>query len=64
MIQTMKKKNHTSAERDKKTSSLTNDSEGQILNYEPDDGMVTHEVIEQIKKLVPQLDFKNAEFLF
>lgn len=62
MLQTMKKSKHSSAERDKNTSNLTNDLESPIPKYEPDDGMVSVECIEAIKKIVPQIDLKNAEY--
>jgi len=32
--------------------------------YEADDGMITDEQIEAIKKIVPQRNFDSAEFLF
>lgn len=60
----MNKNKHRSTEQDKNSSNIINDSEGRIPNYEADDGMVTDVVIEQIKKLVPQIDFNDAESLF
>lgn len=32
--------------------------------YEPDDGLLTYEQLEAIKKLVPQKDFSSAKTLF
>ncbi len=41
-----------------------NTSVNQAPKYEADDGMITDEVIEIIKKIVPQVNFDSAESLF
>jgi len=41
-----------------------NKSADSLPAYEPDDGLLTEEQFDAIRKLVPQLDFSAAESLF
>lgn len=60
----MKKIKQSKGGQVKNTPDFENNSENQIPIYEADDGMITDEYIEAIKKVVPQDEFKCAESLF